>query len=43
MNKMKGMGQIITWSVRDETLQCLSMAKLFQTLVQETRRCSNLP
>jgi ribonucleoside-diphosphate reductase beta chain len=21
-NKMKGMGQIVTWSVRDETLHC---------------------
>jgi ribonucleoside-diphosphate reductase beta chain len=23
-NKMKGMGQIVSWSVRDETLHCLS-------------------
>ncbi len=34
-NKMKGMGQIITWSVRDETLHCLSMMKLFNTFIQE--------
>ena len=34
-NKMKGMGQIITWSVRDETLHCLSMIRLFNTFVQE--------
>ncbi|HRC26478.1 MAG TPA: ribonucleotide-diphosphate reductase subunit beta [Alphaproteobacteria bacterium] len=34
-NKMKGMGQIITWSVRDETLHCLSMIKLFNAFVQE--------
>jgi ribonucleoside-diphosphate reductase beta chain len=34
-NKMKGMGQIITWSVRDETLHCNSMAKLFRTFVDE--------
>ena len=34
-NKMKGMGQIVTWSVRDETLHCQSMAKLFNTFVQE--------
>ena len=24
-NKLKGMGQIVTWSVRDETLHCNSM------------------
>jgi ribonucleoside-diphosphate reductase beta chain len=34
-NKMKGMGQIVTWSVRDETLHCLSVIKLFHTFVQE--------
>lgn len=34
-NKMKGMGQIITWSVRDETLHCLSITKLFRTFIQE--------
>lgn len=34
-NKMKGMGQIITWSVRDETLHCLSMIKLFKTFIAE--------
>ncbi|MBL4589091.1 MAG: ribonucleotide-diphosphate reductase subunit beta [Alphaproteobacteria bacterium] len=34
-NKMKGMGQIITWSVRDETLHCLSMIKLFNTFIDE--------
>lgn len=34
-NKMKGMGQIITWSVRDETLHCLSMIKLFNTFINE--------
>ena len=34
-NKMKGMGQIITWSVRDETLHCLSMIKLFSAFIQE--------
>jgi ribonucleoside-diphosphate reductase beta chain len=33
--KMKGMGQIISWSVRDETLHCLSMIRLFRTFVQE--------
>jgi ribonucleoside-diphosphate reductase beta chain len=34
-NKMKGMGQIVTWSVRDETLHCLSVIRLFRTFVQE--------
>lgn len=34
-NKMKGMGQIVTWSVRDETLHCQCIAKLFNTFVQE--------
>jgi len=34
-NKMKGMGQIITWSVRDETLHCLSMIRLFNTFIDE--------
>ncbi|MDA5193034.1 ribonucleotide-diphosphate reductase subunit beta [Govanella unica] len=34
-NKMKGMGQIITWSVRDETLHTNSMVHLFRTFVSE--------
>ena len=34
-NKMKGMGQIVTWSVRDETLHCLSMIRLFNTFIEE--------
>lgn len=34
-NKMKGMGQIVTWSVRDETLHCLSMIRLFKTFIEE--------
>jgi len=33
--KMKGMGQIITWSVRDETLHCNSMIRLFNELMKE--------
>jgi ribonucleoside-diphosphate reductase beta chain len=36
-NKMKGMGQIVTWSVRDETLHCISMIKLFNAFVAENR------
>lgn len=34
-NKMKGMGQIVTWSVRDESLHTTSIIKLFHTFVQE--------
>jgi ribonucleoside-diphosphate reductase beta chain len=34
-NKMKGMGQIVSWSVRDETLHCLSIIRLFRTFVHE--------
>jgi len=34
-NKMKGMGQIVTWSVRDETLHCNSMIRLFKEFVKE--------
>lgn len=35
--KMKGMGQIITWSIRDETIHCEGMLELFRTLVKENR------
>lgn len=34
-NKLKGVGQIIAWSVRDETLHCNSIIKLFHTFVNE--------
>ena len=34
-NKMKGMGQIITWAVRDESLHCQSAIKLFHTFLSE--------
>jgi ribonucleoside-diphosphate reductase beta chain len=33
--KFKGMGQIVTWSVRDETLHVEGMIKTFHTLIQE--------
>ncbi|TNE37299.1 MAG: ribonucleotide-diphosphate reductase subunit beta [Alphaproteobacteria bacterium] len=33
--KMKGMGQIVTWSVRDESLHCNSIIKLFKTFISE--------
>ena len=35
-NKMKGMGQIVTWSIRDESLHCEGMIKLFHTFCAET-------
>ena len=34
-NKMKGMGQIISWSVRDESLHTQSIIRLFRTFVNE--------
>lgn len=34
-NKMKNMCQIVTWSIRDETLHVESMLKLFRTFVDE--------
>jgi ribonucleoside-diphosphate reductase beta chain len=34
-NKMKGMGQIVTWSVRDETLHMQSIVRLFRTFLHE--------
>lgn len=34
-NKMKGMGQIVTFSIRDETLHTESIIKLFHTYVRE--------
>jgi ribonucleoside-diphosphate reductase beta chain len=33
--KMKGMGQIVSWSVRDESLHCESMIKLFREFIRE--------
>lgn len=33
--KMRGMGQIVTWSIRDETLHTNSIIKLFRTFVTE--------
>jgi ribonucleoside-diphosphate reductase beta chain len=35
-NKMKGMGQIVTWSIRDESLHCEGMIRLFHTFCAET-------
>jgi ribonucleoside-diphosphate reductase beta chain len=33
--KMKGMGQVVTWSARDETLHCNSIIRLFKTFCDE--------
>ena len=33
--KMKGMGQIITWSVRDETLHCNNVVRLYHEWLNE--------
>src|ERR1700675_2672199 len=35
-NKMKGMGQIVSWSVRDESLHCEGMVKLYHAFNAET-------
>lgn len=35
--KMKGMGQIVTWSIVDETMHAESMIKLFRTFIEENR------
>ena len=39
--KMKGMGQIVTWSIVDETMHAESMIKLFRTYVEENRELWN--
>jgi ribonucleoside-diphosphate reductase beta chain len=39
--KMKGMGQIIAWSIADETLHAESMIKLFRQFVQENKKIWN--
>jgi len=38
---MKGMGQIVTWSIVDETMHCESMIKLFRTYIEENRELWN--
>jgi ribonucleoside-diphosphate reductase beta chain len=40
-NKMKGMGQVVAWSVRDESLHCFSMIKLFRTFIRENPKLWN--
>jgi ribonucleoside-diphosphate reductase beta chain len=39
--KMKGMGQIVTWSIVDETQHCDAMIKLFRTYIQENNEIWN--
>jgi ribonucleoside-diphosphate reductase beta chain len=39
--KMKGMGQIITWSIVDETMHAENMIKLFRTYIEENREIWN--
>jgi len=39
--KMKGMGQLITWSIVDETQHAESMIKLFRTYIEENREIWN--
>ena len=35
--KMRGMGQIVTWSIVDETMHAESMIKLFRTYIEENK------
>jgi ribonucleoside-diphosphate reductase beta chain len=39
--RMKGMGQIIAWSISDETLHTESMIKLFRTYMTENKKLWN--
>jgi ribonucleoside-diphosphate reductase beta chain len=39
--KMKGMGQIVTWSIVDETLHAENMIKLFRTYIEENKEIWN--
>jgi ribonucleoside-diphosphate reductase beta chain len=36
LNKMKGMGQIVSWSIRDESLHCEGIIKLYHAFNRET-------
>ena len=38
---MKGMGQIVTWSIVDETLHAENMIKLFRTYIEENKSIWN--
>jgi ribonucleoside-diphosphate reductase beta chain len=39
--KMKGMGQIVTWSIVDETMHAEGMIKLFRTFIEENPKLWN--
>jgi len=39
--KMRGMGQIVTWSIVDETMHAESMIKLFRTYIEENKEIWN--
>ena len=39
--KMKGMGQIVTWSIVDETQHAENMIKLFRTYIEENKEIWN--
>jgi ribonucleoside-diphosphate reductase beta chain len=39
--KMKGMGQIVTWSIVDETQHAEAMIRLFRTYIEENREIWN--
>jgi ribonucleoside-diphosphate reductase beta chain len=39
--KMKGMGQIVTWSIVDETMHAEGMIKLFRTYIEENKEIWN--
>ena len=39
--KMKGMGQIVTWSIVDETQHAESMIRLFRTYIEENKEIWN--
>ena len=39
--KMKGMGQIISWSIIDETMHAETMIKLFRTYIEENKEIWN--
>lgn len=38
---MKGMGQIVTWSIVDESIHTEAMIKLFRTFIEENRKVWN--
>ncbi len=37
LGRLKGVGQIVTWSIRDETLHSLGVTRLFRDLMAENR------